>query len=1092
MHIKFKLLLLTITLVTLAARTTLPVMAQNPTGSIRGTVTDQQGAVIQNATVTVTNKATGDSRTANTGGDGIYAVENLLPGEYDVKIEATGFATQNMTSVTVQTGSITSGDAVLHAGAKGEVVDVVAEAPTINKESYKIDGVITRQKVDALPLNGRNFLQLALLEPGVAVSTKNPGAQNNLFNVSIGGASSALTRLTVDGGSILDPVCGGAAQNFSTETIQEFQISTFNFDLSTGITSVGSINIVSRTGTNDFHGNAFLYFRDHSLSAIPTLFRPSKSFDPFFRRYQYGGAFGGPIKKDKVFFFGNIERLDQTSAISSFITGAPQLAFFNTTTSSPYKGILGNARVDIPKLTSKNNMFARYSHDDNNVFAPDADNTLPSNWRVNKNNDDNVLVGLTTVLTQTLVNDFRFNFQRIVNKEAIPTSSDCPASNVGCIGLGGVQIRVNNSNLRLGDTVNAPQERNLKRYQFNDNLSWQKGSHALKFGGEFEHNYGSGLWAFLDPALIVVHDPRDVIATNAAVNAFLPAAVRPLYTIPLPATFTTTGSPVTLSDLLSLPLAVAFIGIGDPSQPPPFQTNIARQSNRIRFYGQDSWKVKPNLTLSFGASYAYETNLQNHDLAKPALLLPLIGSTAKPGKDTNNIAPSLGFAWDVGGQGKTVIRGGAGIYYDTVLFVTRLQERATIGPAGNGRSQLTGDYFQNSIPFTRIPGIPAPLSLINPAVGTALDFVVIPTKFTGANFLSALTAQSPLIQAGLSAAGAAGFTGIDFFKTGTAVLDPRLQIPYSEQASIGAQHQFGGNLTVSADFVLRKQVHQLFQADYNDFKRVAALGGPVIPKCVGAAAINPAAQCSNGPIGVVQSGGRNDYRALLVKVDKRFSSRFQFTVSYALSSLTGFYTTSNPDGGPLDLTNYFAFHGPLDNDSRHRLTVSGVVNLPWDFQASLIAVYASRPPFTARIASTNDLNGDGTTSDNLPGLKFNDLGRGTSRTQFLQLVNTFNATLAGKPDAAGATIKTLIVPASFTFGDDFQSEDIRITKTFKIRERMQIQGFFEVFNLFNISNLTGFDNSLTSGNFGTPTARAGQSFGTGGPRAIQLGGRFSF
>jgi hypothetical protein len=1087
MHIKFKLLLLTVTLVTLAARTTLPVMAQNPTGAIRGTVTDQQGAVIQNATVTVTNKATGNTRTANTGGDGIYAVENLLPGEYDVKIEATGFATENMTSVVVQTGSTTSGDAVLHAGAKGEIVDVVAEAPTINKESYKIDGVITRQKVDALPLNGRNFLQLALLEPGVAVSTKNPGAQNNLFNVSIGGADAALTRLTVDGGSILDPVCGGAAQNFSTETIQEFQISTFNFDLSTGITSVGSINIVSRTGTNDFHGNAFLYFRDHSLSAIPTLFRPSKIFDPFFRRYQYGGAFGGPIKKDKVFFFGNIERLDQTSAISSFITGAPQLAFFNTTTSSPYKGILGNARVDVPKLTSKNNLFARYSHDDNNVFAPDADNTLPSNWRVNKNNDDNVLVGLTTVLTQTLVNDFRFNFQRIVNKEAIPTSSDCPASNVGCIGLGGVQIRVNNSNLRLGDTVNAPQQRNLKRYQFNDNLSWQKGSHAIKFGGEFEHNYGYGLWAFLDPALIVVHDPRDVIATNAAVNAFLPAAVRPLFLIPVPATFLTTGSPVTLSDLLSLPLAVAFVGIGDPSQPPPFQTNIARQSNRMRFYGQDSWKIKPNLTVSFGASYAYETNLQNHDLAKPALVLPLIGSTAKPGKDTNNIAPSLGFAWDVGGQGKTVIRGGAGIYYDTVLFVTRLRERSTIGPAGNGRSQLTGDYFQNSISFPQIPGIPAPLSLINPKLGSGLSFTTIPTKFTGANFLSALAAQSPLIQAGLSAAGAAGFTGIDFFKTGTDILDPRLQIPFSEQVSFGVQHQFGGNLSVSADFVLRKQLHQLFQNDYNDFKRVAALGGPKIPRCVGADAINPAAQCSNGPISVIQSGGRNDYRALLVKVDKRFSSRFQFTASYALSSLTGFFTGE-------DLTNYFAFHGSLDADARHRLTVSGVVNLPWNFQASLIAVYASHPPFNARISSTNDLNGDGTLGDTLPGLKINDLGRGTGRATFLQLVNTFNATLAGKPDAAGATIKTLIVPPNFTFGDDFQSEDIRITKTFKIRERIQIQGFFEVFNLFNISNLT-FDSSaqnLTSGNFGLPTGRAGQSFGTGGPRAIQLGGRFSF
>lgn len=1085
MQIKFKILLLAVTLLTLAARTTLPVMAQNPTGSIRGTVTDQQGAVIQNATVTVTNKATLDTRTANTGGDGIYAVDNLLPGDYDVKIEATGFATQNMTSVAVHAGTTTSGDASMRAGAKGEVVDVVAEAPSINKESYKIDGVITRQKVDALPLNGRNFLQLALLEPGVAVSTKNPGSQNNLFNVSIGGASSALTRLTVDGGSILDPVCGGAAQNFSTETIQEFQISTFNFDLSTGITSVGSINIVSRTGTNDFHGNAFLYFRDHSLSALPTLSRSSKTFDPFFRRYQYGGAFGGPIKKDKIFFFGNVEKLNQTSAISSFITGAPQLAFFNTTTSSPYTGILGNVRVDVPKLTSKNNLFGRYSHDDNDVFAPDTTNSLPSDWRVNSNNDDNALVALTTVLTNTLVNDFRFNFQRIVNVESIPTSAECPASNVGCIGLGGVQLRVNGSNLQLGNTVNAPQARNLKRYQFDDNVSWQKGSHALKFGGEFEHNYGFGLWAFLDPALIVVHDPRDVIATNAAINALLPAAVRPAFLIPVPAPFTTTGSPITLNDLLSLPLAVAFIGIGDPVQPPPFQTSIARQSNRERFYAQDSWKIKPNFTFSFGASYAFETNLQNHDLAKPALIAPLIGNLNKPGKDSNNIAPSLGFAWDVGGKGKTVIRGGAGIYYDTVLFVTRLRERATIGPAGNGRSQLTGDYFQNSLVFPQIAGIPPPLSLINPKLGAGLSFTTIPTKFTGANFLSALTAQSPLIQSGLAAAGAAGFAGIDFFKTGTDILDPNLQIPFSEQMSIGAQHQFGGNLTVSADFVLRKQVHQLFQNDYNTFKRVAALGGPVIPKCVGADAINPAAKCSNGPISVIQSGGRNDYRALLVKVDKRFSGRFQLTASYALSSLTGFFTGE-------DLTSYFRFHGPLDADARHRLTVSGVVNLPWNFQASVIAIYASRGPFNARIASTNDLNGDGTFSDTLPGLKINDLARGTSRSAFLQLVGQFNATLAGTKDAQGATIKALVVPTNFTFGDDFQSEDIRITKTFKIRERMQIQGFFEVFNLFNFANLTGFDGSLTSGNFGTPTARAGQSFGTGGPRAIQLGGRFSF
>src|SRR5262249_14539258 len=313
---------------------------------------------------------------------------------------------------------------------------------------------VNRQKIDALPLNGRNFLQLALLEPGVGVSAKNPGSQNNLFNVSVGGASSALTRLTVDGGSILDPVCGGAAQNFSTETIQEFQISTFNFDLSTGVTSVGSINIVSRTGTNQFHGNGFLFFRDHSIAAVPTLVHDARNADPFFRRYQYGGSFGGPIKKDRAWFFGNVERLDQNAAIGSFITGFPALASLNAITTSPYKGYLLNVRTDI-KVSDKNNVFARYSRDDNSVFGPTSDNSLPSNWRDNASTDDNLQGGLTTILTSKVVNDARFNFQHIINDESKPTAAECPASNPACIGIGGPQIQIRGTNFTIGNNPNA-------------------------------------------------------------------------------------------------------------------------------------------------------------------------------------------------------------------------------------------------------------------------------------------------------------------------------------------------------------------------------------------------------------------------------------------------------------------------------------------------------------------------------------------------------------------------------------------------------------------------------------------------------------
>lgn len=1102
MRYNLRHLLVAVSAVALVALSALTVTAQNPTGSIRGTVSDEQGAIIPKADVTITNKATGEIRKTTSGEDGSYSVENLLPGQYDVRIEAANFATAVKT-VTVRVGNASVGDVAMRAGGKNEVVDVVSEnTATIDTTDYKIDGVVDRQTIDDLPLNGRNFLQLALLQPGVSVSAKNPGAQNNLFNVSIGGADSALTRLTVDGGSIVDPVCGGAAQNFSTETIQEFQISTFNFDLSTGVTSVGAINIVSRTGTNQYHGNGFLFFRDHSIAAVPTLIQEQNGGSPFFRRYQYGGAVGGPIKKDRIWFFANFERLDQNAAIGTSVTGFTGASQFDTITTSPYKGILANGRMDF-KLTEKHSVFVRYSHDNNNVFAGDADNELPSNWRKNSSNDDNLQAGLTSILSNNIVNDLRFNFQRIINNEDVPTAADCPSTNIGCIGLGGPEININGSNFAAGNNANAFQGRDLHRYETTDNLSWQKGSHRLKFGGEWEHNYGTGHWAFLNPALLVLHNPNNVAAVNALTSSLpLPPPVAAALNIPLAPGFLT-GGPISYNDILNLPIITAVVGLGDPSQPPPFRTDVARQSNRYRAYAQDSWMIKPGFTFSFGVSYTHETNLENYDLPKPALLQAILGTTSKPDKDYTDFAPSLGFAWDIGNKGKTVIRGGAGLYYDTVLFVTRLQERATIGPAGNGRSEIFGNYFQNTIAFPQIPGLPAPLNLINPAVGASIFFTTIPTKFTGADFMSLLNAESPILLGLLQQAGAAGFTGIDFFKTGTGVLDPNLQVPYSLQYSIGIQRQLPNNMALSADFVLRKQVHQLVQTDEDFFNRVPALGGPVIPPCVGANAINPAAQCSNSTIQVIQSSGRSTYEALLVRLDKRFSNRYEFTASYALSSLKGYlFTDSTGTTRPVDLLNWFGNQGPLDADARHRFTFSGVVNLPKGFQASLIATFSSRPPFSALLPGTIDLEGAGGFGGPLPGVGPNGLNRGVSRSDLANLITQFNSQFAGKPDAHGATIPALGLPSNLEFGDNFQSEDIRVTKTFTFKERFRVQLFAECFNLFNIANLTFDTSSQTldtvstggrlNGNFGQATGRAGQAFGTGGPRAFQFGGRFSF
>ncbi|HKV40468.1 MAG TPA: TonB-dependent receptor [Blastocatellia bacterium] len=1095
MRYNLRHLLLSVAAVALVALTA---FAQNPTGSIRGTVTDEQGAVVPKAVVTITNKATGDVRILTSSDGGTYSAENLLPGQYDIKVEATGFSTVVKT-VTVQVGNASPGDIGLRVGGKNEVVDVVSEAPLIDKTDYKIDGVVNRQTIDDLPLNGRNFLQLALLEPGVSVTAKNPGSQNNLFQVSVGGADSALTRLTVDGGSILDPVCGGAAQNFSTETIQEFQMSTFNFDLSTGVTSVGAVNIISRTGTNEFHGNGFMYFRDHSIAAVPTLVQTGTS--PFFRRYQYGGAVGGPIKKDRAWFFANVERLDQTSAIGTNVVCNPCLpsvtqAFsqFDTTTSSPYKGILANGRLDV-KINDKENVFGRYSHDNNQVFAPDTDNSLPSNWRDNSSNDDDFQVGLTSILRNTLVNDFRFNFQRIINNENVPTSAECPSSNIGCLNLGGPEIRVLNSNFRAGNSVNAFQARDLHRYQFTDNLSWQKSTHRVKFGGEWEHNYGTGHWAFANPAVLVLFNPTQALGVDQliALNPQIPAAIKPLLTIPVAPGFLTGGG-LSLSDILGLPIVTAVAGLGDPAQPPPFQTDVARQSNRYRLYIQDAWQIKSSFTLIYGLSYTDETNLENYDLAKPALIQPIVGAIGKPNKDHTDFAPSLGFAWDVAGKGKTVVRGGAGLYYDTVLFVTRLQERATIGPAGNGRSQLAGAYFQNNLSFPQLP-LPSPLNLINPAIGASINFTTIPTKFTGQNFMNLLNTESPLLLAGLQAAGAAGFSGIDFFKTGTGILDPNLQVPYSLQYSFGVEHQLPHNLALSADFVLRKQVHQLIQTDENFNNRVPALGGSVIPGCQGANAINPAAKCSNGPINVVQSSARSTYKALLVKIDKRLANdRFEFTGSYALSSLRGYtFTDSGGTGRPVSLENWFGNQFDSDADSRHRFTFSGVVNIPRGFQASIIATVATAPPYSALLPSNIDLVGDGGFGGPIPGVPVNSINRGTSFATLQSMVSQFNTQFAGKPDAHGSIIPALVLPNSVRFGKTFQSEDMRLTKTFSMKERAKIQLFAECFNVFNIANLSFQKSAEQIGpGYGQPTGRDGQAFGTGGPRAFQFGARFSF
>ena len=1113
MYIKCRLLLLTVAMLTLVARMTFPVMAQNPTGSIRGVVKDQQGAVISTANVTVTNKATGAVRTTNPGGDGIYAVENLPAGEYEIKIEAEGFATQNITAI-VQVGGTTPGDANLRVGAKGEVVDVVADAPVIDKLNFKIDGVVGRKQIETLPLNGRNFLQLALLEPGVSVeAVDNPGTSpNNFFRVSVAGASQALTRISVDGATINDRVTGGTSQNFSQESVQEFQISTFNYDLSTSVTSVGSINVISRSGTNDFHGSAFMYYRDHNMAAYPALQRnPREALDPslkepFFARRQMGGSIGGPIKKDRVFFFFNYEHQNQDGVVP-ISNNHPIFSQFDTAFPQPLDFDQANLKVDF-KVNDKNNAFVRFSTDNNDNFNSANGVFLPSNWVATKNVSTQALGGLTTIFTPQIVNDFRYSYSFYSGRLNIPI--DACKDPVYCIGVGGPRIGTTLSNFGIGNNLNTPQNRVLRTYQLTDTLSWQKGAHGIRVGGEWEHFYGQGHWAYLEPAFVTLWDPLHILAfvaaTGGASSPFFPLYNALPTSLKLNATGTGPAVPgllPTYADILRLPLAGFATGVGNPGQPQPYNFDTASHNDRYRIFAGDQWRMHPHFTLTYGVAWVYETNVLNHDLDRPAYLAPLLGGDlSAPRRDRNNFDPSVGFAWDVKGNGKTVIRGGAGIYHDSNLFWTRLNERAYTGPSGNGRYIIPGTLF-------------------------GLQFASFPTAFSGANLAAQLPTLRAQAQALLGNGTNIAVRGIEAVKTTGeqgfgGLFDPNLVVPYAVNASFGVQRELARNLALQVDFVKRRSLkfgglHDTFIVDRNRFNRAAVsqvdpvtgrgstAPNPVIPVCVGAQALNPQAQCSTGPIAISQNGADFDYMGLHVKVDKRFSSRYLFTASYALSKFVGFNGLGN---GVYNLDDFYEANDYQGSDRRHRFTFSGVMEVPEykgdnkfmrglanGWQLSLINQMVSEPPLQLFISGV-DLNGDGTNGLILPGATFRAFGRNISKDDVRRLVNEYNTkfptAVTGKRTTRDQVIPAITLPTDFSNGDTFISQDIRLTRIIAIGEKVNLQLIGEGFNVFNISNLSGYSGTLNGANFGIPSSRAGGVFGSGGPRAFQVAARLQF
>ncbi|HEV3470001.1 MAG TPA: carboxypeptidase regulatory-like domain-containing protein [Pyrinomonadaceae bacterium] len=1051
-------------------------LAQQPTGGIEGTVTDPQGAVVPNATVTARQVSTNQTRTTTTNDEGRYSFSQLAPDTYEVRATGANFKTSVAKDIVVAVGSTVPLDFALEVGGAAEEVTVVGTSEAqVDRVDHEVAGVVGTQQIQNLPLNGRNFLDLAQLQPGVetvAGGTFDP-TKANYTGVSIAGQAGRSTQITVDGGSVVDNVVGTTTQNFSQEIVQEFQLGISNVDVSSGASGTGTVNVVSRSGTNEFHGNAYIYWRDDKFAAFPGLSRldaangipPEARADRVpFDREQFGGTFGGPLRKDQLFFFVNYEQNNQDAVALHNVFSSPQFSGF---TPNPFDERLFTTKVDWV-VNPANAFFARYSFNDNFQQVPFAPGTgivpresasgiFTSNDQIVTNDTHGLVAGLTSTLTPKLTNQFIWaynDFGNVIN----------PATE-GVVELRDFPDQV----FRSGTNAITPQSTFQNRNQFRDDLTYSSGNHTFRFGGNYERSSITGIFVFANPGRIRFFIPETGLNTE---EDFLDAAVRDL-----------------------------SFGIGDPTL--PFNDPAGKTVNhRFQFYGNDNWKLTDRFTLNYGLAYRYDTNLWNHDQPRPSIIAPLFTrGTEAPPPDGNNWSPRVGFAWDVAGNGKTVLRGGVGIYYDTTIDNLRLFERADLGPAGAQLFLVGTSVISDLLPggngqFGNTPGHESGFI-------TVRDLLAILPQVRAELEANALDCDLP--------------TSIECFETVSGpIFSSDFEVPYSIQYAFGVQRELPWNMLLQADFNYRKGVHEVLVYDVNHADSAA---GPLVPD-------------AHFPVPYADSSAYSTYKALLLRLDRRFAQGFQMTASYSLSRLNGFGNDALGLGQvATDLNNLKKEFGPAALDREHRFVLSTVWDLPFfsrsdswakrnilgNWNVSLISTMFSGLPFSAFLPHDVDLSGTGTFLSYLPGTKFGDLGRrfktGADLNPLIQAYNQSIPSIAAATEIDPDTGETIFLdvfgsplsplaelpPGLSLGGDSLISQDLRLTKRLRFTESVSLDLIGEVFNLFNVANYRDeanvvqvLDDAGAARGFLQPSSRATSVFGTGGPRAFQFAAKFRF
>ncbi len=1039
----------------LALLLTAPAYAQRTNADLTGRVHDQNGAAVPNATVTARNTSTSFERNAQTNNDGDYVIRELPPGRYEITVEATSFSKALVKDLELNIGTANTLNFDLKPGQITETVEVSAGGILVETTRSDLADVVTPLQVQTLPLLNRTFSNLSVIAPEARPVGNFDPTKTRIGSVAFNGGDGRQVDVNVDGGDNKDNVVGSLIQNFAYESIQEFQVLQHRWTAESGRSVGGIVNVVSKSGTNEFHGSLFGNFRDASLRKLDYFEKQTAATTPNFEkpefsRQEIGGSLGGPIVKNNLFFFGSYERFRERSfnlvtasalaQLQAIPGAAPEAAI-----STPYDDHLMTLKFD-HKIDASQSMFYRYSFQKNS--SPNDQIPVPAtadltNGNTNDNKIHSLVVNHTWTASPTKLNQFVFHWQDFKNE------------------ILGVTDRPNTvfPSVQTGRNANVPQATEERKFQLRNDFSWLAGNHNMKmginyintrFGGFFFFGAQGYQFTFFDDPLTIRNNTNGLYPQGFAT----PGAVRQ----------------ITFSD-------------GEATHD--------QQLDQLAFYFQDDWRITPRLTFNLGLRWDAnignlidQTNnrtIQILSQLNDPLARAITGDPEKLSRTTpswTEFQPRVGFAYDPTGSGRTVIRGGYGIFYD------QLFQNLTLFSL----SQTTPELFQTI------------LSLSNTSVGVGqlagFRFGIDPPPPLPANF-------------SISELSVGGFGRIN---------DPDASEPYVQKFSVGFETKLDQNTTISSDYVHTLGLHEPRVQVINPRIRhicdplfpTATPSSPLCVRGVTSRRLDRAFVNAGFPanrieqINMIGTTNRSLFDSWATTLRRR-TRRVLLSASYVLSNSRswGGQPLASYGGNGIATTPENQFKpeefGPTRLDEHHRVVFSGVFDLPSDFQLAPLIQLASARPFSLNAGI--DLDGDGlVTNDRIcegtdPAAVF--AARGNSAA--IQALNPLgcrqaqvNSVRSGfVTDSAGNVIDERT--------GRFFNVDLRVQKTVRFSERFAVKGFADFFNLLNTENLS-FSNRLGNtpatarSTFRQPNSLYGPGFGppVGRPLTVQLGVRMDF